>query len=196
MRYCHYCGHVVPDDARFCPSCGKDLTLSAVKQPETATPQQTNRPTFTISGNPIEPAKPVRQRTQTPKAPVRKPETDANSEPEKKQSSLWGCTVAVLIVALLAGGILFTYNQLFDRSHYNNILAPKDDVQEEEQLPITEQEATKEPPKTVEEHPKEVHREPVIIEEEPEAEVEEPEELPAEEENQLEQLIKNHSQED
>lgn len=196
MRYCHYCGHVVPDDARFCPSCGKDLTLSAVKQPETATPQQTNRPTFTISGNPIEPAKPVRQRTQTPKAPVRKQETDANPEPEKKQSSLWGCTVAVLIVALLAGGLLFTYNQLFDRSHYNNILAPKDDEMSEEQVPAREQEPAEVAPETIVERPKEVHREPVIIEEETEVEVEEPKEQPAEEDNQLEQLIKNHSQED
>lgn len=173
MRYCHYCGHVVPDDARFCPACGKDLTLPSIKQPETA----------------------PRQQTQRPKEPAIKPGGEVDAMPEKKQSSLWGCTIIVLIVALLAGGILFTYNQLFNRSNYSNILAPKDDAVSEEQLPSREQAASEPEATTVERPAEEPRNKQVIVEEESVIEVEEPEEILIEEDNNTQEETTNNSQE-
>lgn len=161
MRYCHYCGHEVPADARFCPACGKELS-----KPKPAIPKQTAE--------------------QTP---------GVEEEQPKKQSSLWGCTLIVLLVALLAGGVLFTYNQLFDRSSHPNILAPQDDNAAEETLPAMEQQTTTtKSPETNVERKQERNEAPIVIEEEPTKEVETPEELPEDEGNQIEQETTNNSQ--
>lgn len=108
MRYCQHCAHVVPEDARFCPACGRELS-----------PRSTE-PTAPIGRGGI-------------KVSSRDPRKDNNKRDDnKKQSSLWGCTLVLLLVALGAGGLLYTYTQLFDRSgNRPNILAPEDDVEED-----------------------------------------------------------------
>lgn len=194
MRYCHYCGHIIPDDANFCPACGKNLTLSTVKKPEPAVQQQATRPTFTVSGTPVQLEKPARPRPQATKEQARRHGANDNSKPDKKQSSLWGCTVIVLLVALLAGGVLLTYNKLFDNSRHHNILAPEEDYVPDQQPPTRAPETT-EALETKPERPKEPQREtPVIIDEEPATEVEPIEELPAEDFEQIQQEIKNTTQ--
>lgn len=110
MRYCPYCGHIVPEGARFCPACGKGLT------------PKSSEPTIPAADKGI-----GISHTST-----KNPE----QEEKKKQSSLWGCTLVLLLVALVAGGLLLAYTQLFDRSSsHNNILAPEDDIEEVTQVP-------------------------------------------------------------
>lgn len=102
MKYCHYCGKSLPEDALFCPSCGKRL---AVKPESPKYPERPERPEY-----------PERQET---------PEISISDKPERKQSSLWGCTLVVLCISLLAAGIVYLYNMFAGQT---NALAPSDEI--------------------------------------------------------------------
>lgn len=47
-------------------------------------------------------------------------------DPEKKQSSLWGCAFILLIIAIFAGSALYKYFSYLDHNH-NNALVPHND---------------------------------------------------------------------
>lgn len=101
MKYCQYCGREVPDDSIFCLSCGKRLTQSS----PSSKGQQPNK--------------------QKSEQPSGSPTQEEPEEPEKKQSSLWGCTIVVLIISLVAGAVVYIYNMYAGQT---NMLAPKDEA--------------------------------------------------------------------
>lgn len=127
MRYCYYCGHSVPDDAHYCPACGKDLTSAPPTTSRNDAQGRNQQRTYQAAN--------MQNKTNgNAQSPNTTGYASGKGIKKKKQSSLWGCTFIILLLALFAGGFLLTFNQLFDRdklSPSNNILAPKDDTEEE-----------------------------------------------------------------
>lgn len=137
MRYCRYCGKQVPDDAQFCPACGKPLTI-----------QQKTAPTFSVSDGNHKPE-------YTPQNSPKK-ETSQKEPGHQKKTSLWGCTIFFVLFAAGCVIAVFVYNSFFTGKE--NALIPKDEdstavvvTDEETATPISESELESNKPASGEE---------------------------------------------
>ncbi len=109
MRYCRYCGKQVPDDAQFCPACGKSLA-SLSRKPSGGASTTTHEPLFRVTdrqGNHGDSSDP------------------SEEDDQKKKSSLWGCTIFFILFAAGCVVAVFVYNSFFTGKE--NALIPKDD---------------------------------------------------------------------
>lgn len=129
----------MPDDALFCPACGKPLTIQ----------QQRPAPMFRVSDGDNKPE-------YTSQNSTFKKETSQKEPGHQKKSSLWGCTIFFVLFAVGCVVALFVYNSFF--TGQENALIPKDEdtvsvVSEDEETatPISEDEVDTGKPATGEE---------------------------------------------
>lgn len=144
MAFCGQCGFENPDGARFCGSCGADLTLQVVEDtPEPVVEEAPQVPVVpTAPATPTIPEQPqIQVAPETPVAPVIQeapatpeppqaqvapatPETPAAPMPPKKggKKVLIGCGIAAAIGLLLAiGGGIWGYNYLSKQNPELNV---------------------------------------------------------------------------